>query len=245
MAANDSPMDPKLYLSPNQQNLLLTALNSNKPSKPVSNRSQSQINPITTKPTGSRSSSDQQLARVNGYSDLYTSPVQQTPSSMAIGAPSFDESPYMDEYLEDGNFDWDNNDTMIGSIPGNSADDEDGEHHDKRKNLEDDQDEEDGGGKRRESDDKTSKKPGRKPLTSEPTSVLFFSNLKSAKQYTNVIFYRNARLRTGPRKELSGSVRKDILKNSRPRSMIWRKPQNPPTTKMVFCVPRWIDFRPS
>lgn len=47
-----------------------------------------------------------------------------------------------------------------------------GDTHDKRKINEDDGPAgDDGGGKRREGDDKTAKKPGRKPLTSEPTTV--------------------------------------------------------------------------
>lgn len=43
--------------------------------------------------------------------------------------------------------------------------------HDKRKSLDGKDDDDEGGGKRRESEDKSGKKPGRKPLTSEPTSV--------------------------------------------------------------------------
>ena len=62
---------------------------------------------------------------------------------------------------------------MIGDLPGTPSNG-DADVHDKRGHPEDDdEDEEDGGGKRREgsTDEKTSKKPGRKPLTSEPTSV--------------------------------------------------------------------------
>ena len=53
---------------------------------------------------------------------------------------------------------------MIGALPGGI------ERHEKRKNSEDD-DEEPGDAKRKEGEDKKGKKPGRKPLTSEPTTV--------------------------------------------------------------------------
>ncbi len=63
---------------------------------------------------------------------------------------------------------------MIGDLPGapstarsESASDQDSP--DKRSHPDDD--EEENGAKRRESEDKVSKKPGRKPLTTEPTSV--------------------------------------------------------------------------
>jgi AP-1-like factor len=59
---------------------------------------------------------------------------------------------------------------MIGKLPGTSSDG-DADTHDKRSHPDDDGEEEEGGGKRREGDEKTGKKPGRKPLTSEPTSV--------------------------------------------------------------------------
>ena len=101
--------------------------------------------------------------------------MQQTPGSGTLANRGFDDSPYGDFDLDESNFDWDGNIELIGALPGDSPDDldhEDNEPGDKRKNPED-ADEEDGGGKRREGEDKTSKKPGRKPLTSEPTSVSF------------------------------------------------------------------------
>ena len=62
-------------------------------------------------------------------------------------------------------------------------DDENSSHdlHDKRKSMDGNNDDEEGGGKRREGEDKLSKKPGRKPLTSEPTSV-------SRLQYSSMAF---------------------------------------------------------
>ena len=100
---------------------------------------------------------------------MFTSPLQETPGSGQLG--SFEESPFLDYELDDGNFDWDNSgDQLFGDLPGTESYG-DGEHHDKRKASTDDEDEEEGTSKRREGDDKTAKKPGRKPMTGEPTSV--------------------------------------------------------------------------
>jgi len=50
---------------------------------------------------------------------------------------------------------------------------DEGDHdlHDKRKSPDDDKEEQENGAKRREGEEKVAKKPGRKPLTSEPTNV--------------------------------------------------------------------------
>jgi AP-1-like transcription factor len=105
---------------------------------------------------------------------LTESPLQAPGSGTLNG---FDESPFIDydyEFDADGSFDYDlGNDSqrqMIGKLPGSSLDG-DNDTPDKRSHPEDDGDEEDGGGKWREGDEKAFKKPGRKPLTSEPTSV--------------------------------------------------------------------------
>ncbi|KAI9054300.1 hypothetical protein LZ554_001468 [Drepanopeziza brunnea f. sp. 'monogermtubi'] len=103
------------------------------------------------------------------------SPVQ---SSVPGALNGFEESPFIDydyEFEGDGSFDYSefNNGSkgqMFGNLPGSSSDGGENDTHDKRSHPEDEGDEEDGGGKRREGDEKTSKKPGRKPLTSEPTS---------------------------------------------------------------------------
>ena len=175
----DIPFDPNLYLSPNEQDLLLTALKTDKTVMPYVKTSYQSESMNSTRPGGIRSvSSPQNQRRQNSLGDLnqstiYQSPVQQTPGSGSFDIPGFD-SPFLDYDLDDANFDWDTNgDQMIGSLPETSLqdEDEDSELHDKRKSPDDNQDEDEGGGKRRESDDKMSKKPGRKPLTSEPTSV--------------------------------------------------------------------------
>ncbi|ESZ89908.1 BAP1, transcription factor bZIP [Sclerotinia borealis F-4128] len=116
----------------------------------------------------------------DGLPDISTSAFNESP----IQAPGsgtlsgFEESPFIDyDYEFEGdesynfNFSNDSQGQMIGNLPGTSSDgDGDGDNHEKRSHPDDDGDEDEGGGKRREGDDKSSKKPGRKPLTSEPTS---------------------------------------------------------------------------
>ncbi|MCJ1282355.1 DNA-binding transcription factor yap1 [Xylographa opegraphella] len=171
---DESAFDANLYLSPKEQDLLLTALNSNKSGQANNKRSDPPMSTNAVRPSGLRSTSNplqfQQAGRKSlDHSDVYASPVQNMPGSGAIGV---NESPFLDYELDDGNFDWDiGGDLMIGSLPGTSFDDdEEADLHDKRKISDDDVEDIDGGGKRREGDDKSTKKPGRKPLTSEPTS---------------------------------------------------------------------------
>ena len=135
-----------LYLSPGEQDLLVAALNSNQ--------------------TGAahRGSDSQNMN--------YTPTTQTNPGSGQMGFD--DDSPYLDfdpdgDY-DDSAFDFDSNARMIGDLP-NDDTIGNGDLHDKRKSIDGQDDDDEGGGKRREGEDRTSKKPGRKPLTSEPTSV--------------------------------------------------------------------------
>ncbi|KIV83592.1 hypothetical protein, variant [Exophiala sideris] len=126
-----------LFLSPEQQDLLMAALNSNQSS------------------TGQKTSS-------HGLD--FTPSMSSAPGSGNLNFS--DESPFLDFDPQvdfgDESFDFDENARMIGDIPGML--------HDKRKSVDGKDDDDEGGGKRREGEDKTAKKPGRKPLTSEPTS---------------------------------------------------------------------------
>ncbi len=162
---------PDLTLTRSQEGLLRTALSSN------STRDNASQSPYTAMPSNSRSyTNPKQLdtGSITNGPNMYTSPTQQTPGSGQLD--SFDESPFLDyENLDDGNFDWDNSgDQLFGDLPGNEYNEE-GELHDKRKASADEEDEEEGSSKRREGDDKSAKKsgqkPGRKPLTGEPTTV--------------------------------------------------------------------------
>lgn len=135
-----STQSSDLFLSADQQDLLMAALNSNQPNN-----------------SGARSQRSDSKS------------MNFTPGSGALDFS--DDSPYLDFDPDgdfDDSFDLDPNARMIGDIPG--------ELHDKRKSLDEKDDDEEGGGKRREGEDKLAKKPGRKPLTSEPTSVCFLTS---------------------------------------------------------------------
>lgn len=151
-------LPPNFLLTPQQQSLLFAALNSNKP--------QTSISP----PDNSMSPNS------------LSSPMQ---SVDAAGSGSgYRESPYLDNYdydFGDSSFDFSfangEQAKMIGDVPGvpgsTHSDSTEGESNDKRAHPDDEDDDESPGNdsKRRESSDKIHKKPGRKPLTSEPTSV--------------------------------------------------------------------------
>lgn len=150
---------PDLTLNRDQEELLRTALSSNPRGSPKGSSKQTD-HVAQQSPTTNGSMAD--------GANIYTSPVQEVPGSAALG--SLDDSPFLDYELEDGNFDWDNpGDQLFGEFPGDDNN-EDGEHHDKRKASLDEEDEE-ASSKRREGGERTAKKPGRKPLQGEPTTV--------------------------------------------------------------------------
>ncbi|RWA14833.1 hypothetical protein EKO27_g285 [Xylaria grammica] len=160
---------PNFILTPQQQNLLFRALTSNQPNNAKVERASLTPDSLTTSPA--------QNQRTMGFNDS--------------NGPS--DSPFLDYDYDIGadssfDFDFGNDDQagtqarMIGDLPGSSPDGSDGakdtskasspdESSDKRSHPDDDDDDEaEGGAKRRESEGKTPKKPGRKPLTNEPSS---------------------------------------------------------------------------
>lgn len=150
--ANPNFISPNFKLSAEQEELLFAALNSNKSTSPLSK------DHLSMAPTA------------------YTESPLDGLGSIPLG--NFDESPFIDydyEFDAEAGFDYDfANDSqaqMIGELPGTGSSDGEAEGNDKRSHPDDEDDNEEGGGKRREGDEKVSKKPGRKPLTSEPTSV--------------------------------------------------------------------------
>ncbi|KAK4665882.1 DNA-binding transcription factor yap1 [Podospora pseudopauciseta] len=141
-----------LILTPQQQNLLYAALNSNrKGNTPVNSA-------MTMSPL-----------QFNG------SPLQENFGSFQ-GSPDFDydyDFPGADSTL-DFSFNDGNQPKMIPDLPGTSdggksESPDDTESPDKRSHPDDEEDEA-RGAKRRESEDRVAKKPGRKPLTTEPSS---------------------------------------------------------------------------
>src|ERR1700759_4925906 len=155
-SGNNNQFNPHSYLSPDQQDLLLAALSSNR------GELKNQF-----------SASNPDLTTMNGQTldpSFFTSP-QQSGSLSTFDAFGVDvgleDSPYIDFADGDQIFDFgdfNEDDQMIGPLPGDSE----GDIHDKRKSP-DGHAESENGAKRQEGEDKQAKKPGRKPLTSEPT----------------------------------------------------------------------------
>ncbi|KAM7207455.1 transcription factor PAP1 domain containing protein [Naviculisporaceae sp. PSN 640] len=153
MTSTQNPLT-NFVLTPQQQSLLFAALNSNKsPSGPAS----------------------------NGALSFPASSIDGSPNLGMDGLGSYQNSPDLDyEYdfgAPDSSFDFSFNDgdqaKMIGDLPAPSttskSESPDGDSPDKRSHPDDDE-EQNTSAKRREGEDKVAKKPGRKPLTTEPSS---------------------------------------------------------------------------
>ncbi|KAJ6442112.1 AP-1-like protein [Purpureocillium lavendulum] len=146
-------LPPNFFLTPHQQSLLFAALNTNNPQKSAAATS----NGLSLSPNSFKGS-----------------PMQNMDNS------GFQDSPYLDNYdydFGDSSFDFSfagaDQGQMIGDVPGTvKTDSTEGESNDKRSHPDDEEGDASPGNdsKRRESNDKAPKKPGRKPLTSEPTS---------------------------------------------------------------------------
>ncbi|KAM0740773.1 hypothetical protein ACQRIT_005957 [Beauveria bassiana] len=141
------------FLTPHQQNLLFAALNTNKQQISAS----ATQNPVSVSPSSFKNSPGNSSAIAGGYQD----------------------SPFLDNYdyeFADSSFDFSfaGNDqaAMIGDMPSTSdkSDTPDDDIHEKRSYPDDDDEALENDAKRREAGEKVPKKPGRKPLTSEPTS---------------------------------------------------------------------------
>jgi len=131
---------------------------------------------------------------------------------------TLNDSPFMDFLDNQENnldFDIDGADgTMIDDLADDGYDDE-VEHHDKRKTPEDGkEDDDDEDPKRHEPDEKVAKKPGRKPLTTEPTSVSLMSLVIPRQMLT---CHRNARHRIALLNAHSGKEKRNTLRIWRPK----------------------------
>lgn len=155
-----SHQDSAPYLDQAQQNLLLAALNSQKPHAHTS-IDQSQ-HTATVSAAKSEPGSQPLTAGVLDMDALNTT---FTPELLDFDEDSFD--------FENADF----GGQMIGGLP--ETDEGAAEQHEKRKNPEDEDDAEAGDAKRQETGtEKGAKKPGRKPLTSEPTTVSILSRAR-------------------------------------------------------------------
>ena len=141
-------------LTPQQQELLFAALNAN---RPITGSTAVTDTPATTKPAD----------LVNGIADSsfldYDYSFDGADTSLDFSLGGGDHASSLDN--DDG--DGDGDDAKTDSAPSNA----DNDSPDKRSHPEDDDDEDGAAAKRHESTEKVPKKPGRKPLTSEPSSV--------------------------------------------------------------------------
>lgn len=142
------------FLDHNQQDLLLAALNSQAATG------------AETAASNNQSSKDlQQQTQLSTTMNGDDSSLFMSPAAAHLDGLNGDFTPDLD-YL-DNDFDFENADLggeMIGALPG-------AEQHEKRKNPDEASDDEDEGDAKRQEGGKGAKKPGRKPLTSEPTTV--------------------------------------------------------------------------
>lgn len=173
----NDPAFGDLLLLPAEQDLLLAALNSNGANGRVGKRSQAiEASSINSLPLSIIPNSED-LQKFSGRGiEPYLSPLQHTRGTGSLDNFGIDESPYLEFDVDDAHYEWDLQEGQLtGDLPGTSISDEEAEHNEKRKGHEEEP--EDGGRKRHEGEEKLSKKPGRKLLTSEPTSVGAFLSL--------------------------------------------------------------------
>lgn len=219
MADYNSLYQQSLYLFPDQQDLLLDAPSSNSPSRSQQRKSSETRTESHNTPGHAPSSS---------FAASPAGVLNQSQNNAAAFGFGDDESSFLD-FSPDIDFDFQDAENILGhlsgSLPPEGKSDESeqvdtpSEPREKRKDMEDGRpgnDNEESGKKRKESDEKAAKKPGRKPLTSEPTSVcnyvprvFFFGGGGSLYILTNSL-YRNARRRTARRSGHSVKGRRSI-----------------------------------
>jgi hypothetical protein len=193
------------FLSQNQQDLLLAALNS---------QAGGAANTFDQRDINGTSKSTLPEA-TGGMTDPAAEGLFMSPQEAELDQFNGDYTPDLD-YLDGDNFDFENADLggeMIGALPGDRFD-----LHDKRKNPDEDDDDEDGDAKRQDTQDgeKGAKKPGRKPLTSEPTTVS--PELRYNAGTILIQFSRNGKHRIEPRNVRFASARRNTSKTWRQRS---------------------------
>ncbi|KAI1816551.1 PAP1-domain-containing protein [Poronia punctata] len=173
MASARPGLIPNFILTPVQQNLLFRALTSNQPDSAKNGQGSLTPESLTTSPA------QPQPQKNSGFNDASN---QGDGSFLDYDYDIGTDSGFDFDFANDGQVDGQGR--MIGDLPGLSPADSDNvkdsskasspdnESSDKRSHPEDDEDDEEAenGAKRRESEGKVPKKPGRKPLTNEPSS---------------------------------------------------------------------------
>lgn len=145
-----------MFFTPDQQDLLFATLSST--DQLIKPQAETTFDGM---PVKTQHSPPQHHQNGSSSHELFDSPSDAgAPNSNRMSLS--DESPFMDFSLYP-DFEAAGGDSMIGELPGS-------ESREKRKSM-DGKEEEESGKKRKENEEKVAKKPGRKPLTSEPTSV--------------------------------------------------------------------------
>ena len=158
----------------------------------------------------------------NHFDAVGLDPLMFTPGTTGMSMGTFDT---VDGTLNDAQFlDFlDNNDAQldfdieeVNDEPRRDSGEAEGDIHEKRKTPEDGKDDDENDDpKRHEPDEKVAKKPGRKPLTTEPTTVCAPT---AEIDFVQLLTHRrNAKHRTEQHSALSVNARKNISKILRPR----------------------------
>ncbi|KAJ2892003.1 PAP1-domain-containing protein [Zalerion maritima] len=156
MTSNPLPNTNGFILTPQQQNLLFAALNSNNPNNTSPHNSALSMSPTSINQSP-HPNNDVSAPQDNSFLDYDLSFNPDSSYDFDLGG--------IDGDMSQGQ--------MIGDLPGTSSSDTPAspDQTEKRSRPEDDdEEEEESSPKRRESTEKIPKKPGRKPLTSEPSS---------------------------------------------------------------------------
>lgn len=243
MSDYDSLYQRSLYLSPDQQDLLYAAL----ASSDQFTKGQNNANFNSVNPDQHRSPPNQNHSQGSSGPEPLDSPPDDVVGSAKLGMGT-DDSPFLD-FDFDADFDFSGNGSLIGDLPGLSPSVDDADSREKRKSI-DDQDDDETGKKRKENDDKMAKKPGRKPLTSEPTTVggrpvcpapvygicshYFLLSLT----IDLLRLYRNERRKTELPSARSAIERKSTSRTLKRRLRTWKMLPRPSTMRIICCARR-------
>lgn len=165
----DSSNPSDTYLSPGQRDLLVAALSSNS----MANKPTTSVQPdrLLNHVKRSDSEPESRTPTRDAMPPVYDLGREEFLDTIDPSKFSMDDSEYADLFDADGQFDLENGSPQLWpSVPPVAVDIVEG--HEKRKSTSDDvDDDDDHEQKRREGDEKSAKKPGRKLVTAEPSTV--------------------------------------------------------------------------
>lgn len=128
-------------------------------------------------------------------------------------------------------------------LPDRKSSDDVSELHDKRKSPEDEKEDNENGSKRRDGEEKVAKKPGRKPLTSEPTTVSHTMSAVFLSWTTLILSNRNGRHKIEPLNVPLENERRSISRIWRIRLWSWKRNLRQRIMRTLLSNLRLIGFR--